>query len=310
MTEIITMEWTGSYFYQELQGIADGSGMTSYQLRQLTWVHMLPGLTEGKCSMIGAWGDALDPTSSCKLLQLRALDWDMNGPFRNFPAIVIYHPDSGNGHNFMNIGMGGFIGGLTGVSETQLGISEIGVAYPDSTFGSESRIGVPFVFLLRDILQFDETIDDALHRIVDTRRTCDLILGVGDGKSSSFRGVAYSSSKVTIMDDQNMLPNATWHPKINEVVYWGMDWQCPGDNLVLSTQIQKNYGNLNPAVALSQLTPVEGSGSNHLAYYDLTNLIVYVAFAAPHNGNGPADGYARQFTMLDAGKLFSMPRPS
>jgi hypothetical protein len=32
-----------------------------------------------------------------------------------------------------------------GMSSAQLGISEIGVGYPDSTFGSESRIGIPFI---------------------------------------------------------------------------------------------------------------------------------------------------------------------
>lgn len=49
----------------------------------------------------------------------------MSGPFRDFPAIVVYHPNEGNGHPFFNLGVGGFIGGLTGVSSTQLGISEV-----------------------------------------------------------------------------------------------------------------------------------------------------------------------------------------
>lgn len=40
------------------------------------------------------------------------------------------------------------------MSDQQLGISEIGVSYPDASFGSQSRIGVPFIFVLRDILQF------------------------------------------------------------------------------------------------------------------------------------------------------------
>jgi hypothetical protein len=262
--------------------------------------------------MIGAWGDAVDPNSGVKLLQLRALDWDMNGPFRDFPAIVVYHPNKGNGHPFFNLGVGGFIGGLTGVSSTQLGISEIGVDFPDSTFGSETRIGVPFVYLLRDILQFDNTIDDALSRIVNTHRTTDLILGVGDGKSASFRGVAYSSSKVTIMNDTNLLPdNATWHPRIKDVVYWGMDWICPGDNKILSEQIIANYGKLSPAIGISQLTSVEQSGSNHLAYYDLTNMMVYVAFAAPHSVTvGNPNAYTRQFTSLNANKLFAVKRPT
>jgi len=307
LTELATWEWTGTYFWEEIQGLADGAGMTSEEFRRYKWIHMLPGLTEGKCSMIGAWGAALDPTSTSKLLQLRALDWDMDGPFRNFPAIVVYHPNKGNGHPFVNIGVGGFIGGLTGVSQTQLGISEIGVDYPDSTFGTESRIGVPFVFLLRDILQFDNTLQDALKRIVNVKRTCDLILGVGDGKISEFRGIAYSSSKVTIMDDTNQLPlNNTWHPRINDMVYWGMDWECPGDNMILMQQIKKNYGSLSAPVAINQLTSVEGSGSNHLAYYDLTNMLVYVSFAAPHNGAGNPNGYARQFTSLDANALMAV----
>jgi hypothetical protein len=38
---------------------------------------MIAGLTQGACSAFGAWGKALaDPN---KVLQLRALDWNMDG---------------------------------------------------------------------------------------------------------------------------------------------------------------------------------------------------------------------------------------
>lgn len=39
--------------------------------------------------MFGAWGTA---TPNGDTLQLRALDWDFDGPYRNFPLIVVYHP--------------------------------------------------------------------------------------------------------------------------------------------------------------------------------------------------------------------------
>ena len=42
---------------------------------------MIGELTKGGCSMYGAWGDAVANTNS-KLMQLRALDWDVNGPFK------------------------------------------------------------------------------------------------------------------------------------------------------------------------------------------------------------------------------------
>lgn len=69
-----------------------------------------------------------------------------------------------------------------------MAISEIGVSYPDNTFGKESRIGNPFTYVLRDIIQFDKTLDETINRLETTRRTCNLILGVGDGKEKTFRG--------------------------------------------------------------------------------------------------------------------------
>jgi isopenicillin-N N-acyltransferase-like protein len=147
----------------------------------------------------------------------------MGGPFRDYSQITVYHPDPEYGHAFINIGFTGFIGSLTGVSATQLGISEIGVSYPDATFGTESRIGVPFIFLLRDILQYDYTLDDATNRMINTRRTCDLILGVGDGKLGYFSGYEYSYSVLNVFNPLNMEPyNQTWHPRIPNIVYWGM----------------------------------------------------------------------------------------
>jgi len=41
---------------------------------------------------------------------------------------------------------------------------------------------VMFQFILRDILQFDYSLQGALDRIEKEKRTCDLILGVGDAK--------------------------------------------------------------------------------------------------------------------------------
>jgi hypothetical protein len=37
------------------------------------------------------WGNA---TKNGETIQLRALDWDFDGPFRKHPAIIVYHPSS------------------------------------------------------------------------------------------------------------------------------------------------------------------------------------------------------------------------
>ena len=66
------------------------------------------------------------------------------GPFKNYPQVTVYHPNSGNGHAFANVGWTGWLGSITGISSYQMAISEIGVSFPDSTFGKESRFGTPF----------------------------------------------------------------------------------------------------------------------------------------------------------------------
>ena len=86
------------------------------------------------------------------------------------------------GVSFANVGWGGWIGSITGINEKMLAISEIGVSHPDNTFGRESRHGIPFTFILRDVLQFDSHLEDSMDRMKNAHRTCNLILGVGDGK--------------------------------------------------------------------------------------------------------------------------------
>lgn len=183
----------------------------------------------------------------------------------------MYHSDGSaeQGISFTNVGWTGWIGSITGLSAAEVGICEIGVSYPDATFGPAllfrssqcfdmyfqarspvsgcpSRWGsapigsfvfhIPCQFLLRDILQFDKTREDAQQHITNANRTCDLILGVGDGKvrpldswrrrmtlfqTNSFRGVEYSHSVANFYSDTNMKPEATWHPRINNTVYYG-----------------------------------------------------------------------------------------
>jgi len=299
-TEAASYAYTPQHFLDEIQGLCDGSGADYSTVYK---IHMIAGLTQGDCSMFGAWGSAVPVGGS--LLQLRALDWNMDGPFRDFSQITVYHPSTGFGHDFANVGFTGFIGGLTGVSATQLGISEIGAAYPDASFGDESRIGVPFIFLLRDILQFDYTLDDAINRMINSRRTCNLMLGVGDGKLNEFRGFQYSYSVLNVFDDQNLRPNATWHPKIKDVVYWGMDWICPAYDRVLSSLIMKYHGSLTPEVAIKSVSAVEKSGDNHIAFYDLTKMNLYVSFAAANGIGGPVAAYDRQYTKWDLKQLFA-----
>ena len=101
LTADLTRRFTPDYWFEEMRGLSDASGVDYQRILQL---HMLPELTKGSCSMFGAWGNATISKNG-DLLQLRALDWDTDGPFKDYPAIVVYHPSDGNA--FANVGFTG-----------------------------------------------------------------------------------------------------------------------------------------------------------------------------------------------------------
>lgn len=301
----VTRLYTGEYFFQEAKGLADATGLDYMRILR---IHMIGELTKGDCSMMGAWGSAVKHPGS--LLQLRALDWNTDGPFKDFPQVTVYHPSNPrDGHAFANIGWTGWIGSITGFNSKQMAISEIGVSFPDASFKSESRFGIPFTYILRDVLQFDSSLDDAMHRMQYAHRTCNLILGVGDGKISQFRGIQYSASVANFYNDTDMEPTASWHPKIQDVVYYGMDWLCPGFSEVLARQITKHHGNLSPDVIIRDVVSIEQSGSLHIAVYDLTNNQVFIANARGTGESGPLDAFDRTFVKLNATALFDVQKP-
>jgi hypothetical protein len=134
-----------------------------------------------------------------------------------------------------------------------------------------------------------------------------------------FRGFQYSHSVANVIDDLTLQPvNDTWHPKIENVVYWGMDWLCPGYTSVLSAQLQKYHGIITPEITIQYITAITQTGDLRISSLslsplpllplpisqnkfdsnvdvvisDLTNLKMYVAFAAAANESGPVSFYS------------------
>lgn len=322
LTSNWTQPYTGQYFFDEMRGLAEGSGADYDTIRR---IHMIGELTKGACSMFGAWGKALPPlpanqTHDPRILTMRALDWAVDGPFKNFPQITVYHPSSPtSGENsFINFGWTGWIGSITGVNDQRMSIHEIGASYADDTFGNESRQGVPFTHVLRDILQFDKTPLDGVNRLASANRTCNLILGVGgagdptpynpDGspaRKPRFYGIQYSHDVCRAFDDTNMMPHTPWHPRVEGLVYYGMDWDCVSYNQVMHDQLKKHHGELTPEVAIRDVMSVVKTGDLQIVVNDLSPDVMktYYSVARPDGESGPMMAYDRPFIEIDLKKL-------
>jgi hypothetical protein len=311
------LEWTEpftpEYFFEEEKGLALATGVP---FKEVQWVHLIGELTKGSCSMLGAFDSAIADGQS--LVTYRGLDWDMDGPFRNYPQITVYHPtaDQDFGVPFANVGYAGFIASFSGVSSAgPHSTHEIGVSYPDDTFGHESRKGIPFTYLLRDILQFDQSVQDSIDRITNANRTCDLILGFGygnDAENNYFRGVEYSYSTANFYTDTNMEPEADWHPRIPGTVYYGMDWDCPNYDEVFAAQLNALHGSITPELGIQNISAIIQSGDNFVHWQDLTpgTNKLFMSFASVQGESGPPDAYDRAFTVFDMDDVYNTAPPT
>mmetsp|Transcript_8941 Transcript_8941/g.11057 ORF Transcript_8941/g.11057 Transcript_8941/m.11057 type:complete len:288 (-) Transcript_8941:56-919(-) len=283
-----------------MQGLADGSGIP---LAKIIQVQMIPELIRAHCSMVGAWGDAITNTTG-SLYQLRALDWSTNGPFQKYPQVTVYHPEDNSGHPFAILTWTGFIGAITGYSSSSVGVCEkVWLSYN----GTYSRSGTPWMFVLRDILQYDVDIDSALNRINSVERTCSIYVGLGDNTINQFRAVEYSHDYVKVGDDRNF-PEWSDHPSISNVVYIDKHKQ-PSTDPCLGSLLQEHYADLDCVTMLQRVAPLHETGDMHAALFDFAQNYMYVANASPVPQNGNASlvipAYNRPYVRLDMASLFS-----
>jgi len=293
----LTYDYTPDHWFEELRGFADGSGIDYSTIVQL---HMIPELTQAACTLSGAWGPA---SSGSTLYQLRALDWSTNGPFQTVPAVIVYHPNKDDGHEFAILGWSGWMAALTGISSSPVGICEkVWYGYT----GELSRSGYPWHYLLRDILQYDTNIDDAISRIATATRTCAIFVGLGD-PDNGFRAVEYAHDNVTVLDDRNF-PSWPNHFKAPGVVYVDKHAQ-PSSNQCVGSILQQFYGKIDATTYINYVVPMHQTGDMHIGVYDYGNNLFYVSNASPWVNNTCIPAYQRPFIQLDLTTLFSHPPP-
>ncbi len=291
------------YYLEEMRGIAEGAGI---DLQDVIRSNMVGETSEWHCSLFGAWGKATESTGH--LLQLRALDYEVKAGIQNYPLITVYHPNEGQGHAFANIGWAGVVGAVSGISSERLAISEIGDDYDKA---NDSFDGIPFMFMLRDILMLDKSLDEAIARIKNAKRTTSLMYAVGDGELGQARSFQTSRTLCNVFDPTNLEPLTATHPRIDDIIYWGMSWNVPSYDKPLHDMLVKNYGKLTGEVTVSEILPTVRTGNLQVAVYDLTSMVVWTANARGDNEKGPMNAYERAYVKLDMNDLFSrQPSPT
>ncbi|EFA82759.1 hypothetical protein PPL_04454 [Heterostelium album PN500] len=295
-------QYVPAEFFEELQGLADGSGV---DYKDLLRVHMFPELVRASCSIVGVWGEN---TNDARLLQLRALDWGLQSPLNSFPAYIVYHPNQGNGNPYAILGWSGFLGALTGYSQ-YVGVSEkVWLAYN----GTYTYRGTPFYLVMKQILQYDSTIDEAINRVYNAKRTCAIFMGIGSNSTNTAVILEYSLDRVNIFSDTVKFPGFAQtpveHPLIPQMVYVDKHRQPSNDPCMASYLIQAS--NMT-AQSIIQLCAYQQTGDLHIAVYDYQANQVYISVAStnfefPYKSGQVSPSFANQFIQLDMNTQFSL----
>lgn len=288
--EIATNHYTPKRFLEELQGISDATGVPFSQLLQ---VNLFPELTRATCTILGAWGPA---TSNGNLYHLRALDFLATAPFNYYSAVTVYRSTEKNAQPFANFGWLGMIGSLAGYN----GLVGIGERVYDVTDDDHTTIfGEPWMFVVRDVVQFGYNLESAYEILNNANRTYEILLGVGSKPDNSFRGFLYNYAELNMYTDTNWTGGFdSDHPQLDGIVYWDK-----GDgNPCMANIIESYYGNVTPAMMYQEITALRQSGDTLVAVYDYDANLVYVSFATNFQ---PA--YNNPLFLLNMTDLFTMP---
>ena len=117
---------------------------------------------------------------------------------------------------------------------------------------------------------WDITLDDAINRMENAKRTCSIYIGVGTAADGQFRVVNYNARNVEVYDPVTQ----PYGPNIPDVVYRGTmpsesrlraahshTWPQGVDQQCLASQLQKLNGNLTAANAIREIMPLVQTGN-------------------------------------------------
>lgn len=293
----VDVEYLDTYFYtpdlyaQEMKGMADGSGVN---YKSLVRINLFPEIIKAACSIIGAWGPA---TPNGQLVQVRALDWSYNAPMENWPMIAVYNLTTPGSNKFANIGWAGLVGSLAGFSE-KIAVCEK-VNMPET--GDTKLIGKPWMYVLRDALNYANNLSDAIEIIGSAKKTCQLFLGVGSLDDNEAVLMGYNPHSFYVWTDQNFTNNTAAHPQLDGVVYIDK-YEQPSAHPCLGSTLSQGYGELDAEYMFRVAAPNSQTGDAMLVVYDFGNQITYVAYPDVANG---VPAYQRAMTPINMTELFN-----
>ena len=160
-------------YREELAGLADGAGLDR---RRVALANIFPEMFH--CSGFALQGKA---TKNGELIHGRILDYMTRIELQDQAVLMVTKTEGCNAS--MIASYAGFIGCVTGMNDKQVAVGEMGMG------GEGEWDGLPMAFMLRQVLEECDTLEQGLNLIRRSSRTCEYAYVISDGKSSSAIGI-------------------------------------------------------------------------------------------------------------------------
>lgn len=242
-------------FKEEMRGIAEGSEVPYEKILDshiFLDLYVNPNQQRLKkmlfqCSNFAVFGEA---TKDKKAIHGRNLDWFDWGILADYAVVIFAKPDKGNA--YVSVSWPGCIGVLTGMNEKGITLGQIMVK------GTDNQVeGVPHFFLMRQVIQYANNLEEAEKIIKEAPRTTCWNVVISDGKIPSAILVEYSANNISILKPKDGIMYSTNH-FVSDVLQSQMKIYPPTDNSLaryirLGELISENYGKIDKEKAIKFL---------------------------------------------------------
>jgi hypothetical protein len=247
------------WYYEELRGLADGSGV-AYQ--DLLVCNFIPELFH--CSGFAITGTA---TKDGTLYHGRVLDYGTDWRLQEHPVLIIAKPEGKI--PFVNVTYAGFIGSVTGMNAEHVAIGEMGGG------GLGHWAGVPMAVLVRTVIQEAKTLEEAIAVFRDNPRTCEYYYVISDGKTNEAVGMEASWDKFS------MVKLGESHEKLPHAVPDAVLLSAGDRYELLVERVKQGHGTFDAEKAIALMDrPVAMKSNLHNALFEPKGTRFWVAHAS------------------------------
>ncbi len=150
--------------------------------------------------------------------------------------------------------------------------------------------GKPWMFVLRDTIQFSNNIVDVYNNLAGVQRTMKIHGGWGSLPDNTFRGMNYAANFLYLYDDKNFTHyDPVAHPQLDGVFFFDKHVQTSHDPCMANI-IAPQHGKITPETMFRDVAGLHRTGDNNYVVMDPAAQEIWVGWS---QFNGTLNAFER-----------------